>query len=78
MQKIDWSKAVSHDDVVTIEDRLKGISILMYGLSSFSEHSSSDNLPQAYECVAILLNKTVKDLGVMRDGVDYMQDLIRK
>lgn len=60
--KIDWSKTTCHDDVLNIEDRLTGITLLMDGLSSFTHYSDSDDLYKTFDCINLILSKTIKDL----------------
>ena len=78
MSKINWSLAVSLDDIRAIEDNIQGCTVLLDGLTYYTyDGSGSDNLHKSFECINNSLYKAIKDLKQIRDGVDYMQDLIR-
>ena len=77
MSKINWSLATSHDDVKAVEDNIRGCIVLLDGLASFTYQNDSDDLYKSFDCINNSLYKTIKDLKQIRDGVDYMQDLIR-
>ena len=77
MSKINWSLTTSHDDVRYVEDNIRGCTVLLDSLALFTSESNSGDLYKSFECINHSLFKAIKDLKEIRDGVDYMQDLIR-
>ena len=75
---IDFSRTVSIDDVEVIEDNIKGTMVLLDGLSFSDESGTHLYQKEAYKTLNIALEKTIKDIAIMKENIDYMQDRIRE
>jgi hypothetical protein len=75
---IDYSKTVNEDDIIEIEDNIKGVMVLLSGLVVASEAGTHQYQKEAYNTLSIALNKTLKDLEDIKPNIDYMQDKIRE
>jgi hypothetical protein len=73
---IDLSKATDSDDIVLIEDNIKGVIVLLHGLVFADEAGSHQYQKEAYNTLAIALDKTIADLANVKQGINYMKEYL--
>jgi hypothetical protein len=77
-KEIDFNRVASEDDIINIEDTVKGVIVLLDGLIFADEGGSHKYQKEGFETLSRALGSTVKDLEKMKKDINYMQDIIRK
>ena len=75
---IDYSKTVNEDDIIEIEDNIKGVMVLLDGLVIANESGEHKYQKEAYNTLCIALDKSIKDLEALKPNIDYMLKMIDK
>lgn len=75
VEQIDYSKIVSSDDIIEIEDKIKGVVVLLDGLmiaDSTGQHKYSE---KAYDCLIDSLEIAIKGLEKTKESVEYIENI---
>lgn len=77
-RELDYGKIVNEDDIINIEDNIKGVMVLLSGLSHADEAGSHQFQKEAYNTLARSLDHTLIELATIKESVNYMQEAIRE
>jgi len=75
---IDFSKIVNEDDVVDIEDNIKGVIVLLDGLVEAEQRGSHKFQEHSYKALQTVLDNSLNQLNNIKMGIDYMDSKIRE
>ncbi len=76
-KSVDFSKTINSDDVLVVEDRLRGLSVILEGLSLMDSYYNNYALHTSM-CICDLLGSIIKDVEDIREGADYMFHFIHE
>ena len=77
-EKIDYSQVANEDDVIEIEEKIKGVTVLLDGLlfAEVSEAGGHKYKKNSYSALNIILDDALSDLKNLRAKIDYMNEQI--
>ncbi len=71
VKSIDWGKAISSDEVETVEDSLKAIRVLSMAMYLYGEVSADEDNRLGYRGLNDLCDMALKELSAVKQGADY-------
>lgn len=72
MEKVDFMKIVSEDDMRYINDDLKGMIVFLDGMIYADEYGSHKNQKESYNALITLLSTVINKINNAAESVDYM------
>lgn len=72
MEKVDFMKIVSEEDIRYINDDLKGMIVFLDGMMYADEYGSHKNQKESYNALITLLSTVINKINNAAESVDYM------
>lgn len=72
MEKVDFMKIVSEDDMRYINYDLKGMIVFLDGMIYADEYGSHKNQKESYNALITLLSTVINKINNAAESVDYM------